>query len=364
MRQWRTTGLAILLTAAVFPHSCRSPARGIRPVIYAFDSQAASAMRNAPLILVVRISDLRMTGDVTRVAKPPQVGGPNIPVIALYLARIRAEVLLEVQGTAPANVEFYSWIWNSGSHGGPRLFHPYPDRIRAVFLRSEDGFLHTVGDYPSYDLELNSDWVPALVSAWRAGQLNTLEPADRLVALRLRAELEGLSPRQLRDDFGDDGPRVNHHWAWGLHDLMRLAGPLFVAAQLDELCLHSRNPAARFAACFVVGQHFPGRCAAFQLALKATGDGFGAGYLNMLTESCPVWERREIRELEQGMGRYWVGRPAGPGPRQDAESLRVYATAMNPAFRQAACEFAARTPELRGLPECVGQPRAGRVRRR
>jgi len=49
-----------------------------------------------------------------------------------------------------SDVTFYTWIWNSGMHGGPRLFHPNPGSVHVMFLRRESGYLHTVGDYPNY----------------------------------------------------------------------------------------------------------------------------------------------------------------------------------------------------------------------
>jgi len=267
-------GLAVLLTGVLLSGACGSPVSAIRPVIYADYDQAAAAMRTAPVILLVRIAGLRMTGEERNVAKPPEVGGPNAPTIPLHLARINADVLLTVRGGARTTVEFYSWIWASGKHGGPRLFHANPGGIRVIFLRDDGGYLHTVGDYPSYDLELYSNWLPALLSAWKSDQMSGAEPLERLVALRLRAELEGLTEKQLREDFGDEGPRVNHYWAIDMYDLVRIVGPFFVVTQMDDLCLHSGNPSARFAACFVTAQYFPGRCEAYQLARKATTDGF------------------------------------------------------------------------------------------
>ena len=176
---------------------------------------------------------------------------------------------LKLRGSVGRTVEFYSWVWASGSHGGPRLFHPTPGSSHVIFLRQDGGYLHTVGDYPSYDLELRSRWLPALLSAWNSGEATGTDPLERLVALRFRAEFEGLSESQLREDFGDRGPIVNHYWATDLGDLVRIVGPFFVVAQLDDLCRHSTNPSARFAVCFVTGEYFPGRCEAYQLACFA-----------------------------------------------------------------------------------------------
>lgn len=224
-----STFTAATLTALSFVTissiACHSPATVIRPMIYAQDDEAASVMRSAPMILLVKISALSMTGDRRCVAKPPQVGGPMCPTIPLHLARIRADVLLTLRGPVQDQVEFYSWVWASGSHGGPRLFSPTPGRFRVIFLRNEGGYLHTVGDYPSYDLELPSSWVPALLSDWNSAYETGLDPVERLVAVRFRAEFEALSVSKLREDFDSNGQQVNHYWATDLHDLVRLEAP-------------------------------------------------------------------------------------------------------------------------------------------
>src|SRR5579872_4464160 len=110
MHPLRATTWAALSILALLTGACDSPARIIRPVIYAEDDQAAIAMSSAPVILFVNITRVKMTGDVRNVAKPPQVGGPMVPAIPLHLARINAEVLITVQGQTRTAVEFYSWI--------------------------------------------------------------------------------------------------------------------------------------------------------------------------------------------------------------------------------------------------------------
>ncbi len=297
-----------------------------------------------------------MTGDVRNVAKP-RVGGPMVPAIPLFLARINADVLITVQGQTRTAVEFYSWIWASGSHGGPRLFQPRPGAIRVVFLRDEGGYLHTVGDYPSYDLVLHSDWLPMLLSAWKSSQRSGGDPVERLLALRIRAEFESLSESQLRAHFGDDGPKVNYHWATDMDDLVRLGGPFFVVTQLDDICLHSTNPSARFAACFVTAQHFPGRCEAYQLARKATADGFGGALLADLFTSCHVAEHNRNHDLRSGGTQRWDFYGANMAPQHRRETLRVYATAMDNEVHNAACEVAATIPEARDIPECSASKR-------
>jgi len=310
-------------------------------------------MRSAPLIVLARISALSMTGDGKCVEKPPEVGGPMCASIPLYLARITADVLLTLNGTVQNQVEFYSWIWASGSHGGPRLFHPNPGKIRVLFLRKEGTYWHTVGDYPSYDLEFPSSWVPALLSDWKTGYENRLDPLERLVALRFRAEFEALSVGQLREDFDSVGPLVNHYWATDLVDLVRLVGPWFVATQLDTICHRSANPSARLAACFVSGEYFPGRCEAFRLAQEANSEGIGGDFLMRKFRSCQTADRDLATDLLSGkMSRSRFGGWSFESPHR-REMLRVYASAMNQRVHLAACEVAAKMSEARDIPECT-----------
>jgi len=353
MSPFRATTLAAVSFVVISSVGCHSPASVIRPVIYAQNDEAASAMRSAPLIVLVRISTLSMTGDGKCVKKPPEVGGPMCPPIPLYLARIRADVLLALRGTVQDQVEFYSWIWASGSHGGPRLFRPAPGKIRVLFLRKEAGYWHTVGDYPSYDLELPSGWVPALLSDWKSGYENRLDPLERFVALRFRAEFEALSVGQLREDFDSDGPRVNHYWATDLADLVRVVGPLFVATQLDTICHHSANPSARLAACFVSGEYFPGRCGGFRLAQEANSAGIGGDFLMRKFKSCQVADRDLPVDLLSGkLSRSRFGGWSFDFPHR-REMLRVYASAMDRRVHLAACEVATKTSEARDIPECA-----------
>src|SRR5207245_5359540 len=59
---------------------------------------------------------------------------------------------------------------------------------------------------------------------------------------------------------------------------------------------------ARFAACFVTGEYFPGRCEAFRLARKATADGFGGDLLLKSFRSCRAGDR-ELHDLRSGAAR-------------------------------------------------------------
>jgi hypothetical protein len=341
----------ILWSCELFSAACGAPGRSIQPVIYPQNDQAALAMRSAPVVLVIKITAVKLPGDMRTVAKPPEVGGPMTPTIPLYLARIRADVLLTLRRSVGGSVEFYSWVWASGSHGGPRLFHATPGSSHVIFLRQEGGYLHTVGDYPSYDLQLSSRWLPALLSAWNSGEASGAGLLERLVALRLRAEFEGLSESQLREDFRDRGPIVNHHWVTDLGDLVRIVGPFFIAAQLDDLCRHSTNPSARFAACFVTGEYFPGRCEAYQLARQATADGIGEDFLVGALGGCESLDRSLIDDLRSGAPP-WGFYGWSMAPEHRRETYRVYASAMDPQVNTAACEVAATIAEARNIPEC------------
>lgn len=88
-------------------------------------------MKSAPSIIVAEIQDAKFASNEPRqVDKPPGIGGPMVPRIPLYLARMSARVLLTLRGTGTTRVQFYSWVWASGKHGGPRLFH-------VLFLRND-----------------------------------------------------------------------------------------------------------------------------------------------------------------------------------------------------------------------------------
>jgi hypothetical protein len=145
-----------LLVCAVVSEARGSPADAIAPAIYARDDEAAAAMKSAPLILLVKVRTVKLTGEVRVVDKPPEIGGPMTPTIPLHLACIRAQVRLAVRGRIRSSVRFHSWVWASGKHGGPRLFHPSPGSSHAIFLRRDGRYLHTVGDYPSYARSLRA----------------------------------------------------------------------------------------------------------------------------------------------------------------------------------------------------------------
>jgi hypothetical protein len=210
----------------------------IRPIIFADDEQKTTAMRTAPLIFVAKIQDTDVHGEPRQVEKPASVGGPMVPTIPLYLARISAKPLLFLRGSGSDLVEFYSWVWASGKHGGPRLFHPTPDSFHILFVMADSGYLHTVGDYPSYDIELGSHGVQKFIAVWESGVLPGADLLERIVAAVLRAELESV----------DEKDEAVGYWL-NINELVDLTSAKFVASQLTSLCKTIPNPRGRAQAC-------------------------------------------------------------------------------------------------------------------
>jgi hypothetical protein len=338
--------------------SCRvhdSPGRVIRPVIYAQDEDATRAVQSAPVILVIETTAYSLTGDMRLVDKPSEVGGPNQPAIPLHLARIQAKVLLPIRGFDAANVEFYSWVWASGKHGGARLFKPYPEYTHVVFLRRDGEYLHTVGDYPGYDVELRLPF-GKLISAWNSEGGN-LDPIARLVAAWLHADFRGRAGKRLYarlrgEPFDPDPFRSVDRW-----DLTRLVGPAVVAAQLDRICLDGRDSPARIAACIATADEFPGRCQALRIAREAMADKGMDGAVDQRIERCEVRTARLLDDLRSNHvhGGYSYG--TSLRLENGRENMRVYASAMDAQVRKAACEAAAGMPEARDIPECTASPK-------
>jgi len=170
----------------------------IRPVIHARDEDKLAAMKSASVIVLAQVQDIALFSEAREVEKPPEVGGPMVPVIPLYLAKISAKPLLNIRGDATGIVEFCSWVWASGKHGGARLFNPTPPSVHVLFLKDDSGYLHTVGDYPAYDIEIRARWVQEFVANWKSGYSDGAGLMERIVAIRLKAELD--SPRGGRSE--------------------------------------------------------------------------------------------------------------------------------------------------------------------
>jgi hypothetical protein len=331
-----------LIAAALLTAGCNSPARTIRPVIYAHPEDKYQAMRSAPVILIAEVLDFKLVSEARNVEKPSEVGGPEAPRIPLHLARISADVILTLRGNERSPVEFYSWVWASGKHGGPRLFRFYPGYYHILFLREEGGYLHTVGDYPAYDLEIPRGWLPAIVSGLKSGQESGSDLFERIATVRLRTELESM--RTIRRNY----------WPEDMLDLAGLTSPFYIASRLDSFCRQLANPFGRFAACAVIAREFNGRCDAYRLAREADSTGVEAAYVAQALAEC---EAREEYTIDFLRARNWPLRVFGYGWRQTAErhraAMRLFASAMDPKFRAAACGAAAKMPEARDIPECA-----------
>lgn len=207
-----------VLAVALLMASCNSPSRAIRPVIHARDEDKYQAMKSAPVIVLAEIVKAKLVSGAREVEKPEGVGGPVTPTIPLHLAKISAKVLLTLRGTEGEAVEFYSWVWASGSHGGPRLFYVGPGSKHILFLREEGGYLHTVGDYPAYDLEISSVWLPEFQSEFKStryakeadfegAQSRRLAQWFRSCEARTTAEIDYARQNNWRWPFFDDGWR-------------------------------------------------------------------------------------------------------------------------------------------------------------
>jgi hypothetical protein len=211
--------------------------RLILPVIHARAEDKLAAMKSASTIVVAQVRETRLSSTFREVEKPLEVGGPMVPVIPLYLAKIAARPLLTIRGKAPPALEFFSWVWASGKHGGPRLFNAAPDYVHVFFLKEDSGFLHSVGDYPAYDLEIRSRWVPSFITNWNAGYGQGGDVMERIVAVRLKAELENIGESEGRE-----------YWLNTL-ELAGLTSRSFVAGYLNVLCNQLANPAGKAKAC-------------------------------------------------------------------------------------------------------------------
>jgi len=229
-------GAAGLLTVG-----CRSPWDVIRPAIQAKDQDRIAAMKSAPMIVVAEVEDTNVFARPRSVQKPMEIGGPIASNIPLHLAQVSAKVLLTLRGSEVSRMQFYSWVWASGKHGGPRLFSPSPGSVHTLFLKEDSSYLHTVGDYPAYDVEIRSQWVPAFLASWKAGYAQGAELIERIVAVRLKAELESI-------------PTGRGEYWLDTEELAELTSQSFIASQLDSLCHVLTNPVGRVKACAALAE--------------------------------------------------------------------------------------------------------------
>jgi hypothetical protein len=159
-----------------------------------------------------------------------------LPAIPLHLAKISAKPLLYLRGSETANIEFYSWVWASGKHGGPRLFHPTPGSFHVLFAKLDSGYLHSVGDYPSYDIEIRSDCIQKFIAEWETGFLRDADLLQRIAAVWLTAYFESVD---------EEGARGRPD----IYELVQLTTRGFVSGQLSRLCTNLPNPVKRWKAC-------------------------------------------------------------------------------------------------------------------
>jgi hypothetical protein len=226
-----------IVAASLVTVGCHSALDAIVPVIPATDSARAAAMKSAPVVVIAEIQSASFASNGPReVEKPEGIGGPMVPRILLYPAKAIATVLLTLRGDEKKSIEFFSWVWASGKHGGSRLFSLDKGSIHVLFLKNDPGYLHTVCDYPNCDLQISSKWSMAFLETWRAGYGRNLDLAERLVAVRLKGELAGVQ------SDSSDCPR-------DMIDLFNLTSPSFVVGQLGSLCQSLTNPVGRKIAC-------------------------------------------------------------------------------------------------------------------
>jgi len=339
---------ASAVALAFLATGCNSPARSIRPVIHAYQDEKYAAMKSAPIVVLVEILDTKRAGANREVNKPPGLPGPQSPTIPLALLRISARVVLSLRGDQQGTVQLYCWRWAGQMHGGPRLFSPNRGSFHVLFLRREAGYLHTVGDYPTYDMEIS----PEAVSGLRA-ELKTNPPSEPHL-------FEGIVRASIIAELKSAGnPGDLDHWL-DLGTLAGLTSPLYIASMLDSACRQFPNPRGQFAACLKTASSFDGRCNAYRIAMKA--DPARATKMNLQEsfEYCRAYLEHDLQRLR---AREWPLCYLDSGWRETAErrrlGIRYLASAIDPEIHEAACEMAAMMPESRDIPECAS-PHASR----
>jgi hypothetical protein len=321
---------------------CTVPARTIRPVIHAHEDEKYEAMKSAPVIVVAELLETKIVSDVRQVKKPTGIGGPDDPTIPMALGRISARITHTLRGRLAETIQFYSWMFAGPMHGGPRLFHPWPGTFHVLFLRQEGGYLHTIGDYPTYDMEISREVLPAFISRLKAGSESGSDLFERIVLARLMAELESAR------DFGGFAHPVE------LHTLAGLTSPLYVASRLDSFCRQFPNPFGRYTACLETAQQFPGRCNAYHLAGEAESTGVKTASIAESFEFCRRFGEKEVDDL-----RSWMWPPTnfyynwGETAERRRLAIQLFASAMDSEFHTAACEIAATMPDAHDIPECA-----------
>jgi hypothetical protein len=225
-------------------------------------------------------------------------------------------------------------------HGGERLFRAFPGYWHVLFLRRDNGYLHMVGDYPGYDLPIPSDLVMATLSGLKVAPENESDVIERIVSVLLRSELESA-----------DG--IYFSYTPDTMDAEGLTSGFYVAGLLESFCRHLANPFGRFAACMALPNKFSGRCEAYRLARQADSGGVAAEAVTAALGRCEAQKESEIAFYRSNG---WLDPTISHGWPPTAErhrlAMRLYASAMDPNFRAAACEATATMPEAHDIPEC------------
>jgi hypothetical protein len=304
-------------------------------------------MKSATVIVIAEVLDYKLVS-ASREVEDPGGAFNSLRRIPLRLSRISANAVLTLRGNVRGPFHFYSWVWASGHHGGERLFRPYAGYWHVLFLRDEDGYLHTVGDYPSYDLEIPRDLLSATLAGFESVSESGSDVFERIASVCVRAELE--SANAIHRDFQPSA----------IADLAGLTSERYLAYLLDSFCRDLRNPFGRFAACMATAQEFSGRCEAYRLARQADSAGVEAPLVTQALARCEAQESGTIAWLQANN---WPDPAVSDGWQPSSErhrlAMRLFASAMDPDFRTAACAAAATMPEAHDLPECgsSGKPK-------
>ena len=327
---------------AVAVASCQrqSPERMIEPVTHVQSGDNYRAMRSASHIVVAEILGSRILAgprSVVRLGDHGRGKVSNKPDIPLFLARILVKTKLNLRGELEGQVELYSWIWNSGKHGGARLFHPGPGTTHIFFLTKTAGYLHTVGDYPGYDIPISKALLPDVLERLRA----TSDPDVFQRITRALLESELASATTFSNQYSP------------LLEGASLTSSYYVATLLDQFCHQMRNPPGRFAACMASAREFPGRCRAYGLAMQIGSPKIDRAYIERQLAQCTSREHDSIAFYSaRGWPAPWRDAGQGKGPEDRRRTMLLYASALDPGFRAAACNAASAMTEAADISEC------------
>lgn len=336
MRPIRLPTVALILVGL---GGCRLPTPGnaLQPTCHSQRAGRYEAMRAASDIVVAEIVEARIIGgprELVWLGEPKP--GLEIP---LHLARVQARTALSLRGELPENIEFYCWVWNSGKHGGRRLFQPRAGSHHILFLRRTSGYLHTVGDYETYGLPVPRAHVQRVVA--ELGSPGEPDLFQRIVQALLRAELESLQTLK------------NRYRPMDLIDLAGLTSPFYAVSVLDEFCRGFPNPLGRFAACELLAREIPGRCSALGVARQIQAPGLEAEFILRAGAPCEGRERETAAWYRRhAWPAHWLEPGWRPEPERRRLTMRFFASARDADLRAAACEAARSMAEAADIPEC------------